>query len=151
MGNDNFELDLKTKAKAEAMVLAKETGEVILKRLTKLFGEFAAYGVEVTKNLFEMSKESVKGKTEAQKEYIKLCNGIIENCNQILKDGNVTEEEKLELLKTINNALEAARESDKSFQADQTKIAQTAIVTLGGVTLGLSLFAIVAKALAGKK
>ena len=148
MEEKNFQLtpELKEKAYSEAKSLLKKGKDAILKKLPEYLKKAVAFGIEVTKNIFEISKEAMSNKKQAQVEFLNLCDKIIDTCNGILRDGKVTEEEKMKLLDIVDNAFNAAEESNKQIQKDNKEIVKHAI-TVGGVTTGLTILGAVALAL----
>lgn len=135
--------ELKKLAYSEAKDLLKKGADVISKKLPQYLKDSVAYGVELIKDMFEISKDAIESKKSAQVEFINLCDTIIDTCNGILKDGKVTEEEKIKLLDTVNDAFRAAEESNKQIQKDNKEIAKHAITVGGGVLAILGTVALV--------
>lgn len=128
--------EVKTKAKTVAKELIKESAEVISNKLASYFEENAVLAVDVSKELIEIVKESVNGKSENQKEFILLCDKVIDSCNLALKDGSISNEEKIAIRQSVNDIIKMADESNKQYQKDQKEIIFKGIKTVG-VTVGI--------------
>lgn len=135
--------ELISEAKSIAKSMLKKGKEEVEKRLPEYLSNNAPLGVAVCKELIEITKESVKGKSERQREFLALCDKVIESCETALKDGQISEEERLIIQKRINEVMEMADDSNKTYQKHKRDIA---IASVGGLTV-LGVVGIIASAL----
>ena len=135
--------ELVSEAKSIAKSMLKKGKEEVERRLPEYLSKNAPLGVAVCKELIEIIKESVKGKSERQREFLALCNKVIESCETALKDGEISEEERLIIQKRINEVMEMADDSNKTYQKHNRDIA---IAGVGGLTI-LGVVGIIASAL----
>ena len=132
MAEKKYEMsEVKTKAKAVAKELIKESAEVISNKLASYFEENAVLAVDVSKELIEIVKESVNRKSENQKEFILLCDKVIDSCDLALKDDSISNEEKIAIRQSVNDIIKMADESNKQYQKDQKEIIFKGIKTAG--------------------
>lgn len=93
--------------------MLKKGKEEVEKRLPEYLSNNAPLGVAVCKELIEITKESVKGKSERQREFLALCDKVIDSCETALKDGKISEEERLIIQKRINEVLKENKYANK--------------------------------------
>ena len=108
--------ELVAEAKSIAKSMLKKGKEEVEKRLPEYLISNVPLGVAVCKELIEIVKESVKGKSERQREFLALCDKVIESCETALKDGQISEDERLIIQKRINEVMEMADDSNKTYQ-----------------------------------
>ena len=135
--------ELLSDAKGIAKTMLKKGKEEIEKRLPEYLSNNAPLGVAVCKELIEIIKESVKGKSERQKEFLAFCDKVIDSCVAALKDGKISEDERLMIQKRINDVFEKAEESNKTYQKHKRDVA---IAGVGGLTV-LGVVSIITSAL----
>ncbi len=151
---NNYQLtpEKQKQARSEAEKLLKEGKDAIREKLPKCFEATLVYGIEVTKDIVEIHKESIESKNGNQKDFIQICDKIIDTCNVILSDGKITESEKKQLLKMVDYVFKAAEKSNEQIQKDSLEIAKqnketakyaikagfTAITILGTVAMVLT-------------
>ncbi len=135
--------ELISEAKGIAKSMLKKGKEEVEKRLPEILSNNATLGVAVCKELIEIVKESIKGKSENQKEFMALCNNVIASCESALKDGEISEEERLIIQERINYVIEKADESNKTYQKHKKDMA---LAGMGGLTV-LGIVSIIASAL----
>lgn len=134
--------ELLVEAKDIAKSMLKKGKEEVEKRLPEYLANNAPLGVAVCKELIEITKDSIKGKSENQKAFIALCDNVIQNCENALQDGEISEDERIMIQNRINDILQKAADSNKEYQKHKRDIA---IAGVGGLTL-LGLFGIIASA-----
>lgn len=139
--------EVREKALAAAKELLKDSVEVMSNKLASYIDENASFGINVSIQLLEMVKESVKGKSENQKCFIELCDKAIESCNIALQDGSISNEEKVEIRQSVNDIVKMANESNKQYHKDQTEIVKTGLKTAGITISILGVAGIIASAL----
>lgn len=118
--------------------LSKKSPKAISNALTDYFGKNTEFALHVSKDLLDITKDSVKGKSEQQKQFIELCNKVIDNCNRALEKPNLTESEKLELRKSINKVINIANESNQEYQRN-TKAIIFKIIKIGAIVVVILL------------
>lgn len=141
----NEELLLEAKSIAKSML--KKGKEEVEKKLPEYLVSNAPLGIAICKELIEVTKDSIKGKSENQKAFIQLCDNIIKSCNDALKDNEISEKERLIIQERINDVLRKADESNKEYQKHKRDIA---LVGVSGLTF-LGLVGIIASALTKTK
>lgn len=139
--------ELMLEAKSIAKTLLKKGKEEVEKKLPEYLVSDAPLGIAICKELIEITKDSIKGKSENQKAFIALCDNIIMSCNDALKDDEISEKERLIIQERINDVLRKADESNKEYQKHKRDIA---LAGVGGLTF-LGLFGIIASALTKTK
>lgn len=139
--------EVKEKALAAAKELLKDSAEVMSNKLASYIDENASFGINVSIQLLEMVKESVKGKSENQKRFIELCDKAIESCNIALQDGSISDEEKVEIRQSVNDIVKMANESNKQYHKDQTEIVKTGLKTAGITISILGVVGIISKSI----
>lgn len=139
--------ELVSEAKSIAKSMLKKGKEEVEKRLPEYLSNNAPLGVAVCKVLIEITKESVKGKSERQREFLALCDKVIDRCETALKDGKISEEERLIIQKRINEVMEMADDSNKTYQKDKKDIA---IAGISGLTV-FGVVSLIASALSKSK
>lgn len=135
--------ELVSKAKSIVKSMLKKGKEEVEKRLPEYLSNNAPLGVAVCKELIEITKESVKGKNERQKEFLALCDRVIVSCETVLKDGQISDEERLIIQKRINEVMEMADDSNETYQKHKRDVA---IAGVGGLTV-LGVVGIIASTL----
>lgn len=141
MAEKKYEMsEEKEKALAAAKELLKDSTKVMSNKLASYIDENAPFGINVSIQLLEMVKESVKGKSENQKRFIELYDKAIESCNIALQDGSISNEEKVEIRQSVNDIVKMANESNKQYHKDQTEIVKTGLKTAG---ITISIFGVV--------
>ena len=139
--------ELVSEAKSIAKSMLKKGREEVEKRLPEYLSNNAPLGVAVCKELIEIIKESVKGKSERQREFLALCDKVIDSCETALKDGRISKEERLIIQTRMNEVMKMADDSNKAYQKDKKDIA---IAGIGGLTV-FGVVSLIASALSKSK
>ena len=130
-----------------AKSLLKKTADVAVSELSNFFANEAAFAVEVTKDMMEILKDSIKTKEDDYRKYVAMCEDVIKTCNRVLEDGEVTENERIAVLDTVKEVMIRLDDYIKRHEKAKNKNIQTGLIAgAAGLTI-LGIAKIVADAI----
>lgn len=115
-----------------AKAMLKKGADEVEKRMSQYLTDNAPLGVCICGGLVSLLKDQIKQKDVYYKEFISICDKVIDNCNKALEDGEISKEERVVIQNNIGEVLKIANEAHERQQKDKKHII---LAAMGGISI----------------